>query len=163
MAEPFVKLYKKMLDWEWYDDANTMRLFIHCLLRANWKEGSWHGISYKPGQFITSLQTLANETDLTVQQVRTALSHLISTGEVTSYQQGKCRIITVNNWGLYQDSNKVSNKKSTRCQQDGNKVVTTDKEYKEIKEYKNKIHNFCEREVDYQKLEQMANVRSEEM
>lgn len=141
MAEPFVKLYKKMLDWEWYDDANTMRLFIHCLLRANWKEGSWHGIPYKPGQFITSIPTLANETDLSVQQVRTALSHLISTGEVTSYQQGKCRIITVNNWDLYQDGNKVSNKKTTGYQQDGNKVVTTDKEYKEIKEEKEYIYS----------------------
>ena len=141
MAEPFVKLYKKMLDWEWYDDANTMRLFIHCLLKANWKEGSWHGISYKPGQFITSIQSLADETGLSIQQVRTALSHMISTGEVTSYQQGRSRIITVNNWDSYQGSNKVSNKEVTRCQQDANKMLTTDKEYKELKEEKEYIYS----------------------
>ena len=140
MAESFVKLYKKMLEWEWYDDANTMRLFIHCLLRANWKEGSWHGISYGPGQFITSIQNLAEELHISNQQVRTALSHLISTGEITSYQQGRSRIITVNNWTSYQGSNKVGNKVLTRCQQDDNKVVTADKEYKEIKNNKEYIY-----------------------
>lgn len=141
MAEPFVKLYKKMLDWEWYDDANTMRLFIHCLMKANWKEGSWHGISYKPGQFITSIQSLSDETGLSIQQVRTALSHMISTGEITSYQQGRSRIITVNNWDAYQGSNKVSNKEITRCQQDANKMLTADKEYKEYIDKKEYIYS----------------------
>ena len=136
MAEPFIKLYKKMLDWEWYDDTNTKILFLHCLLKANWKSGSWHGISYDPGQFITSLETLSVETHLSVMQVRTALQHLISTSEITSKQQGKCRIITVNNWNLYQGDNKQPNKQITRRQQDDNKVVTTDKEYKEDKELK---------------------------
>lgn len=136
MGEPFIKLYKKMLRWEWYDDTNTKILFLHILLRANWEAGSWHGINYGVGEFITSLQTLADETHLSVQQVRTALQHLISTGEVTSKQQGKARIIAVNNWCQYQESNKVSNKKPTRSQQDGNKVVTTDKEYKEREERK---------------------------
>ena len=84
MQEPYIKLYKKMLDWEWYDDPNTMRVFLHCLLRANWKPGSWHGINYSAGEFITSLQTLAVETCLTVSQVRTAISHLKMTGEIAS-------------------------------------------------------------------------------
>lgn len=136
MADAFVKLYKKMLKWEWYDDTNTKILFIHILLRANWESGSWHGIKYGAGEFITSLQTLADETHLSVMQVRTALNHLISTGEITSRQQGKARIITVNGWSLYQGNNKENNKKATRFQQDDNKVVTTDKEYKEIKESK---------------------------
>ena len=66
MADAFIKLYKKMLDWEWYDDPNTCRVFLHCLLKANWKSGSWHGINYEPGQFITSLPSLAAETKLSV-------------------------------------------------------------------------------------------------
>ena len=133
----YIKIYKKMLKWEWYDDINTKVLFLHCLLRANWEVAKWHGIELQKGQFVTSLASLSKETQLSVQQVRTSLEHLISTGEVTSNQQGKYRIITVNNWCEYQGSNKVSNKVITRCQQDGNKVVTTDKEYKEKKEVKN--------------------------
>ena len=147
MAEAFIKLHRKMLDWEWFDNLNVFRLFMYCLLKANWKQTKWHGIEVEAGQFITSLSTLSDETGLTIQQVRTALSHLKTTGELTDYQQGKYRIITVNNWGSYQGDNRVDNREITGyqqddnnlitgCQQDDNRMVTTDKEYKEYKEYK---------------------------
>ena len=134
MADAFIKLYRNMLDWEWYDDVNTKMLFLHILLRANWKAGSWHGIKYDAGEFITSLQTLADEVHLSVHQVRTALDHLKATGEVTSRCQGKTRIITVNNWNKYQVGGKVSGKVAARSRQGGGKVVAIDKEYKEREE-----------------------------
>ena len=134
MADAFIKLYKKMLKWEWYDDPNTKILFLHCLLKANWEQTKWHGIEIEPGQFITSLKTLAKEVKLSIQQVRTAIEHLESTGEITSKPQSKYRIITVNSWGCYQGSNKQSNKQVTNKQQASNKQVTTVKEIKEIKE-----------------------------
>jgi len=135
----YLKLHRKMLEWGWYSDINTRILFFHCLLKTNWKAGEWCGIKFSAGQFITSLQTLANETGLSVQQVRTALQHLVSTGELTSYQQGKARVITVNNWNEYQIDNKVDNKEVTGCQQDDNKELTTDIDIKNkrIKDKKN--------------------------
>ena len=136
MAEPFIKLYKKMLDWEWYDDTNTKILFLHCLLKANWKSGSWHGISYEPGQFITSLPSLAVETHLSIQQVRTELEHLKSTGEITDKRQANCRVITVKGWSEYQGDNRRSNRPATDLQQTCNRPSTVDKEYKEDKELK---------------------------
>ena len=136
MAEPFIKLYKKMLKWEWYDDANTMRLFIHCLLKANWEKTSWHGVDLNPGQFITSLPSLVRETKLTTQQVRTAIQHLESTGEITSNPQAGYRIITVNSWSEYQGNNRQPNSQVTGEQQASNRRVTAVKEYKEIKEEK---------------------------
>lgn len=131
--EGYLKLYNKMLSWEWYYDTNTVRLFIHCLLRANWKSTVWHGIRLEPGQFGTSLQSLSNETGLSIQQVRTALNHMILTGEITSCQQGKCRVITVNNWLSYQVSNKVDNSILTENQQQDNSKSTTDKDIKTIR------------------------------
>ena len=106
----FLKLYTKLLSWEWYDDVNTCRLFIHCLLKANWKSGSWHGIPYEPGQFITSLATLAKETSLTVKQVRVALERLKRTGEVADLRQSNYRIITVLKWDEYQNEGKPKGK-----------------------------------------------------
>ena len=140
MAEPFIKLYKKMLDWEWYDNPNTCRVFIHCLLRANWKPCRWHGQTIEAGQFITSLQTLADETCLSVKQVRVALKHLIETGEVASKGQSKYRIITVNNWDEYQQSGKQEGKQGASKGQARGKQRATDKEYKEYKEVKNKYY-----------------------
>jgi len=137
MGEPFVKFYKKMLEWEWYDDQNTCRLWIHCLLKANWKPCRWHGIEIDPGQFITSLQSLSDETGLTINQVRTALDHLKSTGEITSKSQAKCRIITVNAWSDYQGDHRQEHKQITGKPQADHKQTTTDKEYKEDKNIRN--------------------------
>ena len=40
----FIKLSRKILDWQWYTDEHTKTLFIHCLLKANWKEGNFKGV-----------------------------------------------------------------------------------------------------------------------
>ena len=136
-GKAFIKVYRKFLEWEWYSDVNTSRLFIHCLLKANWKPAKWKGQTIEAGQFVTSLANLADETGLTVQQVRTALEHLISTGEVTNKSQSKYRIITVNNWNCYQEDNRVDNKQITNNQQTNNKQVTTIEEREEIKKKNN--------------------------
>ena len=36
----WIKIYRSMLDWEWYSDNNTKSLFIHCLIKANYEEKS---------------------------------------------------------------------------------------------------------------------------
>ena len=35
MDNTFIKLSRKIQSWRWYQDANTMRVFIHILLNAN--------------------------------------------------------------------------------------------------------------------------------
>ena len=129
----YVKVFRKMLRWEWYTDTNTKALFLHCLLKANWKDTRWKGIEIKRGQFVTSLSSLSKETGLSIQEVRTALNHLKSTGEVTDRATRKYRIITVLFYDDYQTANKQSNKQLTNSQQTANKQPTTD-----IRTYKNR-------------------------
>ncbi len=57
----FIKLFRQILDWEWYDDLPTCRLFIHLLLKANYAERNWHGQTIERGSCITSYATLASE------------------------------------------------------------------------------------------------------
>ena len=137
----YIKLFRKMLNWEWYTDINTKVLFLHCLLKANWKDGSWHGHEYKRGQFITSLPSLAKETGLTIRQVRTALEHLKSTGEVTDKKYPKFRIITVVSYDLFQSTDRQNDRKTTgnrqAKRQAGDRQATADiRTYKNIKEDK---------------------------
>lgn len=140
--DEYLKIFRKMVFWEWYTDVNTKVLFLHCLIMANWKPGRWKGISYERGQFITSLESLSKETGLTVQQVRTSLQHLIATGELTSKSTNKNRIITVVSFDRYQGeqqaewqaNNKQNNKQSTSNQQ------ATNNRYKNIKNNK-KVKN----------------------
>ena len=146
--EGFIKLHHKMLEWGWYDDPNTCRLFIHCLLKANWKACEWHGHKLKPGEFVTSIHSLSEETGLSARQVRTALDHLQKTGEVTNKSFTKFRIITVKNWDQYQ----VIDKQPTNNRQTTDKQPTTVEEYKN-KRKKDKFSDFKQRKYDFEELE----------
>ena len=128
----YIKLYRRLISWEWYTDINTKVLFIHCLLRANWKPGSWKGIHYERGQFITSLKTLSAESGLSMRQTRTALNHLIETGELTSERQThgnvQGRIITVINYDLYQSSDKPLTNETSEERQSSDNQTTSDRQ-----------------------------------
>lgn len=130
----YLKLYYKLLDWEWYTDANVMRLFIHCMLKANVKTKKWLGTTIERGSFITSYSHLAQELGLTVQQIRTAIQKLESTGEITRRitrnQQGSNTLITINNYNEYQPDNTQNNTRITLEQHSDNTRVTTTKECK---------------------------------
>lgn len=120
----YIKLYRKLIQWGWYQDSVVKDLFLHCLLTASFKEFKWMGNSMKAGQFVTSYKALAEALGFTVQQIRTALKKLESTGEVTSKSTNKYTVITVINWGSYQsddtDINTQNNNQITNEQQTKN-------------------------------------------
>jgi len=129
----FIKIHRKILDWEWYNDINTCRLFIHCLILANHKDKKWRGIEIKRGSFITSLTSLSEGSKLSVQNVRTALSNLKSTHELTINTTTKYTIVTICNYNLYHQDNTQTNKQLTNNQQTTNKQLTTTKNDKNEK------------------------------
>lgn len=133
MNGKWIKIFTKFLNWEWYKEQNTKALFIHCLLKANWKNGKFEGNIIPRGSFVTSLDSLNKELGLSVQEIRTALKHLISTNELTSKSTNKYRIITVVNYELYQQHNKQLNNQLTGNQQTTNNQLTTIEEYIEYK------------------------------
>ena len=108
----WIKLHRKILNWEWYDDINTKVLFLHLLLTANHKEQKWKGKTIMRGQRITSLQHLADEIQLSVQQTRTALGKLKSTNEITIKSTSKYTLITIEKYSDYQDYEEENNKQN---------------------------------------------------
>lgn len=135
----YVKISRKILEWGWYKDVNTKVLFFHILLKANWKDGRFQGIEIPRGSFVTSYQTLADETGLTVMNIRTAIKHLKLTQEITVSQHSKFSVITVKNYDTYQTANTVTNSQLTGNQQAANRQLTTIEEgKKERKEEYNK-------------------------
>ena len=113
----FVKVYRSLLEWEWYDDTNTKVVFLHLLLTANWKETKHHGETIQAGEVKTTVAKLANELKLTNRQTRTALMHLETTNEVTIKTSPKSTIITIKNWAAYQTSDKPNDKQTTNKRQ----------------------------------------------
>jgi len=132
--EWFVQLHKKICEWEWYTDIPTCKLFFHILLKCNYKEAKWRGKIIKPWEFITSLEHLSLETWLSRQQVRTAIEKLKKTWEITHYATNDYTMLGLNNWETYntQDNKRITNEQQT----DNKRITTTNKEYKEKKEYK---------------------------
>ncbi len=108
----WIKLHRELIDWEWYTDHNTCRLFIHCLVRANFEAKKWRGISIARGQFWTSLPTLQAETGLSASQIRTSLTKLESTGEIAVKSQAQGRMVTVLEYESYQQDDRQNDSPS---------------------------------------------------
>lgn len=130
----YIKLYRSLLEWEWYKNINTKVLFIHMLLKANWKDGKFEGKVIPRGSFVSSLSKLSEETDLTIREVRTAILHLETSGELTIKRHSKYSIFTIKNYVLYQViDNQTTNKRHSVDIQ-----TTTIEEKKEVKKERNK-------------------------
>ena len=121
----WISLHRKLVEWEWYSDANTMRLFVHCLLKANHVDKKWRGIDIYRGQFLTSIESLSRELRLSSQKIRTSISKLKSTGEITIKTTSKYSMISIACYDSYQGDNKLEGKQATNKQQTNNKQITT--------------------------------------
>ena len=129
----FIKLHRSLINWEWYDDHNVKMVFIHCLLMANYRDKQYRGNLIKRGTFVTSRSKLAEQLGLSVQNIRTAISKLESTSELTSFKSSKGLVIQVINYDKYQSltSELTDNQPVT------NQQLTTTKNIKNNKEVKN--------------------------
>ncbi len=102
--EGYIKLYRQIMKWEWYDDANTFRLFIHLLLKANYEDAQWRGLAIKRGQLFTSIGHLSHELKISNKAIRIALDKLIKTKEVASKGASNGTMITICKYDSYQSS-----------------------------------------------------------
>ena len=133
----FIKIDRKIIEWEWYKDEHTKNLFLHCLLKANWKEERFKGIVIERGQFVASLPVLSNELSLTINEIRTAIKHLKTTEEITVKAYPKFSVFTVVNYDLYQcesqDESQSNHSQITVKSQSSHSLLTTIEEEKEYK------------------------------
>ena len=109
----YIKLYRKLIKWGWYQDSVVKDLFLHFLLTASFKDFEWMGRHLKAGQLITGRKRLAEELNFTERQIRTAMEKLKSTGEVTYETTNKFTIVTVVNWEDYQINDEMPTKSAT--------------------------------------------------
>lgn len=139
----YIKLHRKLLNWEWIENPNVLSVFVICLLKANHKANTWQGIEVPAGSFITSYEKLSAISGLSVRQVRTALDKLKMTGELTSKPTSRYSIISIKNWELYQVNDKQIDKQpDRRVDSPAVTQMTTNKNDKEYKNIRNKEYNY---------------------
>ena len=101
--EGFIKLYRKILSWEWTDDNNMLCFFIRLLFVVNYQDKQWHGITIKRGSFVTSMDKLCELMKMSKSAVKRCLENLRTTGEITEHiAENRYRIISVVNYDKYQ-------------------------------------------------------------
>lgn len=106
----WIKLHRKILHSSMYQQLNAKQrdVMMTVLLMANYEPNQWeHGGEFyevKPGQFVTSLKSIKENcgSDVTIQNVRTALDKLKRWGFLTWESSNKNRLITITNWEVYQ-------------------------------------------------------------
>ena len=139
MYQGWIKLHRGLGNWEWFQDRNTLQLFIFILINANHKENKWQGTVVPKGCLITGRKSLASKLGLTEQQVRTSLNKLKSTSEITIKTTNKFSLIKLNNWEKYQavqpTNNPTDNQQITTNKNDKNDKNNTGGSFKNKKPF----------------------------
>lgn len=112
----FVRLQRKIVEWEWYKDNVVKAFFLHCIIKAYWKDGKKRsGVEIRRGQFDTTRKQISKDTGLSMHQVDRAIKVLTESGEIsTKAIWRKFTLITVNNYDLYQSDQKEQQKPKTK-------------------------------------------------
>lgn len=139
-APNWIKLYRKICDWQWYQDAKMVHLFVHLMLKASIMKESDLSDSW---QLCTSLRILSKETGLSLQNIRTCIGKLQRTGEITfrTLPTHLQSIITICNSGSYQTSKRQIAPMSPQCRPDAAPMPPLPKEYKNIRNKESKKIN----------------------
>jgi hypothetical protein len=145
MINGWVKNWRQIKEWQWYKVDGMAHLFQHLIREANHDTQKWQGETISRGQVICGRKTLSVETGLSEQTIRTCLSRLKSTSEITIKTTNRFSVITINQYDTYQslngDNNKAvnqpANQQSTSNQPAINQQSTTNKNTKNIKNDKN--------------------------
>lgn len=104
----WVKLHRKLLEWEWYQDAHMVHLLVHLLLTASHENREYKGLTIKRGQIVTSKKKLSealnmSETSIMRRLRRLEVDHFV---DLKVDQHGT--IITICNYDSYQGKTKTS-------------------------------------------------------
>lgn len=131
----FIKLHKKIKEWEWYKEPLTKAVFLHLLLNANYEPSKYKGYDINIGDCIFGRKQFAEDLGISEQSIRTSITHLKSTNEITIKSTNKFSIITLMNYGKYRDKDIKTNQQNN--QQSNIQLTNNQPTTNHIKEYKN--------------------------
>lgn len=131
------KIHRKILDWEWWNKPEMVKLLILFVCKANIEDREWQGISILRGQFVTSFEGLKIESGYSIQKIRTCIKRFEKTKEITIKSTSKYSIITICNYDDYQ----VFDNTNQQADQQTNNKQTTNEQQQYKKEKKDKNNN----------------------
>lgn len=142
MNDSWVKLYHATLDSAVMQDDWHFRLFMWCLLKANYRAAGFRGVTVDPGQFVTGRNTGADALNVSPSKFYRGLLTLQDKYNcITVEANSNWTTITICNWKTYQSDGEKSeqqvNSERTASEQQVNSGRTTDEHNLRKKERKN--------------------------
>lgn len=104
----WVKLHRKLLEWEWYEDAHMVHLLVHLLLTTTHEDRKYKGLTIKRGQLVTTIKELAEALGASETSTRRRMKRLKSGGFLTIKVAHNITTITICNYDSYQMDKKES-------------------------------------------------------
>lgn len=134
-SQGWIKLHRKLLDNALWKNCTFQQkvVMITLLLMANHEPKKWifkgEKFECKAGQFITSLPSIQEKAgkDISIMQIRTCLTKFEKHGFLTCKSTNKNRLITIENWALYQNKDDDVTGNLTGNQQATNRQLTANK------------------------------------
>ena len=140
MIDGWVKLHRQIINWEWFGDSDTFKLFIYLILSASHKDTKFKGIDILRGQLLTGRRKISDDTHISQQSIKTILKRLKSTSEITIKSTNKYSIITICKYNDYQlPENEINQQinQPARQRATSNQPATNHiQEYKNVKKVK---------------------------
>ncbi|HDW3291099.1 TPA: DNA replication protein [Enterobacter hormaechei subsp. xiangfangensis] len=104
----FALLHRKIMDVPFYKDAEAAHLWVHLLLRANHEQTMVStdvgDVICERGEFITGRNTLAMETGLTADRVKSLLRKFQNLGMITTKSNNRFTVLKVVKYDEYQSN-----------------------------------------------------------
>jgi len=146
MEDGWIKLHRKMREWQHYQRPSVRLVFEELLFCANTKPGWFHGIKVNRGETVVSIASICEYTGFSNKTVVEALKVLVETGEITRERCSTGIKTTILNFDKYQsnecvEASVVGSVKNTLPNDESVKITlattlptTHEQEYKEYKE-----------------------------
>lgn len=103
-----MKLHRKLLEWEWYEDAHMVHLLVHLLLTASHERKEYKGLIIKRGQLATTTKELSEALGTSRTSIWRRLKRLEMERFVELEVKQKETIITICKYDSYQENKKKS-------------------------------------------------------
>lgn len=127
----WIKLDRRLLEWEWFDDPNTLSVWIYLLLNANIEPTSYKGKIIDRGCCHTTIPEIAKKCGISERSVRTALFHLKNAEQLTYQKSRNFSIVSILRYDEYQSNRQ--NKRQNSGQNNGQNLFINKKHSKECK------------------------------
>lgn len=133
MDTGWIKLHRKILEWEWLAIPEMVSLYLYLLLTANHEEKEWQGQKIYRGQTIIGRKQLNQKLGISERKIRTCLTRLKTTNEIAIKTTNRYSIITIIKYNDYQIKDEKRPAKRPAERQTNDQQTTTPKELKNNK------------------------------